>query len=171
MTQCQGFDPIADARARVLILGTLPSVQSLQFRQYYGNPANQFWRIMGDLFGAMPQLAYHDRVAILTANHIAMWDVCRSATRAGSLDAKIQASTVVLNDFATFLRGHPHIALIAFNGRPAQTIFRRNLPTLPDTVPPITFEVLPSTSPAHTIRYEDKLSRWRNCLRPFLNLG
>jgi TDG/mug DNA glycosylase family protein len=160
-----GFDPVADAAARILILGTLPSVQSLERREYYGNRTNQFWRIMGDLVGAGPDVPYAQRIAILIANHIALWDGCRSATRTGSLDAKIQRSTIVANDFAAFLAEHARVALIAFNGSHAEQIFRRHSAAL-DVTQPIRFEVLPSTSRAHTIPYEEKLDRWRNCPWP-----
>ena len=53
-----GFPPIADARARVLVLGSLPGRKSLEMREYYAQPYNAFWRIMGELFGAGPALAY-----------------------------------------------------------------------------------------------------------------
>jgi len=40
------FEPIADQRTRVLILGALPGQISLERREYYANPTNQFWRLM-----------------------------------------------------------------------------------------------------------------------------
>jgi G:T/U-mismatch repair DNA glycosylase len=38
------FAPLADAKTRVVILGTLPSDISLELGQYYANPRNQFWQ-------------------------------------------------------------------------------------------------------------------------------
>ncbi|MDP1927725.1 MAG: DNA-deoxyinosine glycosylase, partial [Thiobacillus sp.] len=43
------FPPIADLHARVLILGSLPGQVSLQRQQYYAQPQNAFWKIMGRL--------------------------------------------------------------------------------------------------------------------------
>jgi hypoxanthine-DNA glycosylase len=45
----EGFPPVVDDAARLLILGSFPSVQSLSARQYYGNPRNAFWPITSAL--------------------------------------------------------------------------------------------------------------------------
>jgi hypoxanthine-DNA glycosylase len=50
----KGFPPIADVRARVLILGSLPGQVSLQRQQYYAQPQNAFWKIMGHLVEQAP---------------------------------------------------------------------------------------------------------------------
>jgi TDG/mug DNA glycosylase family protein len=168
--KCVGFEPVADAVARILILGTLPSVKSLERREYYANKANSFWRIMGDLTGASPDIVYEDRAGILNARGIALWDVCLSAIRPGSLDSKILSSTIIPNDFDAFLRSHTRVELIAFNGQPAEKIFRRKVAPLPEGGRRIAFEVLPSTSSAHTMTYQEKLSRWRTCLGEYVNL-
>ena len=39
----QGFPPIVDDDARVLILGSFPSALPLVAHQYYANPRNAFW--------------------------------------------------------------------------------------------------------------------------------
>lgn len=80
------FDAVASARARVLILGTLPGVKSLEQCEYYAHPRNCFWWIMGELTGASTLLPYAARLDRLRQAGIALWDVCRSAERAGSSD-------------------------------------------------------------------------------------
>lgn len=158
---CVGFDPVEDAAARVLILGTLPSVESLKRREYYANQTNLFWRIMGELTGALPEMGYDARLQKLRKSGVALWDVCLSAERSGSLDSTIVMPTVVPNDFDAFLRAHPHIRLICFNGRTAEKIFRRRVNA---SISGIRCELLPSSSSAHAITHEQKVSCWRGIL-------
>jgi TDG/mug DNA glycosylase family protein len=163
----KGFPPIADAHARILILGSLPGQVSLQRQQYYALPHNAFWKIMGQLFGAGPELPYAERMRHLVRNGIALWDVCAAAQRPGSLDASIVHSSVVPNDLAAFIESHPDIGLICFNGGKAADLYRRLvLPGLPATDRTIRYATLPSTSPAHAgMPFEEKLTRWAAVLQ------
>jgi hypoxanthine-DNA glycosylase len=158
-----GFGYIARADARVLILGTLPGKVSLERGEYYVQPRNAFWRIMGEIDGASPDLPYKDRLRLLKENGIALWDVCAAGRRPGSLDSAIRLSTVETNDFRGFLRAHTGIGLICFNGKKAKEIYDRKVLQKPPTLfERIRYEVLPSTSPAHAaMTYEQKLSYWR----------
>lgn len=161
-----GFPPIARADARLLILGSLPGAESLRRRQYYAQPRNHFWRIMGTLYGASPDLPYEERAALLVANGIALWDVCAAAFRAGSLDASIEPETIEVNDFASFYAAHPRIARVCCNGTTSAELYRRRvLPTLPPPWQQLGPVRLPSTSPAHAaMSFEQKLERWRELL-------
>lgn len=163
----QGFPPIADTRARILVLGSLPGQVSLQRQQYYALPRNTFWPIMGCLFGAGPELPYAERVQHLMQNGVALWDVCAAAQRPGSLDAAIVHASVMPNDFAAFIESHPGIDLICFNGGKATDLYRRLvLPGLSATARAIRTKTLPSTSPAHAaMSFEEKLSRWSAALK------
>ena len=164
------FDAVESPEARVLILGTLPSVKSLAASEYYAHPRNSFWWIMGELIGATPDLPYPDRLQRLRQSGIALWDVCRAAERPGSSDAEIRMETVEPNDFRAFLGAHPRIELICFNGQPAERLFRRKvLPSL-QSLRLIPHRVLDSTSPACArITREVKLAHWRECLTPLID--
>ena len=164
-----GFNAVASPDARVLILGTLPSVRSLEQREYYAHARNSCWGIMGQLAGASPELAYEDRLGQLRKSGIALWDVCRSAERPGSSDANIRLPTVEPNDFRAFLRHHPRIQLICFNGQPAQRLFRAKVAPMLADLHPIPQRVLVSTSPACArVTRAEKLALWRDALAPFL---
>jgi hypoxanthine-DNA glycosylase len=161
-----GFPPIADAAARVLVLGSLPGRKSLEMEQYYAQPHNVFWKIMDALFGAGPALPYAERTRRLRACGVAVWDVLAAGEREGSLDSAIVRSTMVVNDFAGFFAAHPRIELICFNGATAAALFRRRVqPSLTPAWATIATHVLPSTSPAHAaLRFEQKLARWSAAL-------
>jgi len=118
----QGFVPVVCKNAGMVILGTLPGRDSLRLRQYYADPGNAFWFIVGKLFGIIG--TYDECVQGLIKNRIAIWDVLERAERSGSLDKKIVKGTEVPNDFTAFFRTHPSIKTVFFNGRPAEKYFR-----------------------------------------------
>lgn len=165
---CVGFEPVSRSDARVLVLGTLPSAESLKQGQYYAKKQNSFWKLMGVLVGASPDMPYEDRLKRLKDSGIALWDVCAAAQREGSLDADIQFSKA--NDFVSFFEKHPDIKLICFNGQHAEKLFCRDVkPSMPEKVLLLPRIALPSTSPAHAgIGFEQKLSHWRDAFEEFL---
>ena len=158
----KSFTPISSADAKVLILGSLPGRRSLQEQRYYAQPRNSFWRIMGAMFAAGPELAYEERTERLINHGIALWDVVASAERPGSLDSAIVSSSVTVNDFCGLFDAHPGLELVCFNGAKAAELYqRRVLPTVEADYAYIRYERLPSTSPAHAaMRYDEKLERW-----------
>ena len=46
MTLVHSFEPIVGRDPRIVILGSMPGVVSLQAVQYYANPHNAFWAII-----------------------------------------------------------------------------------------------------------------------------
>lgn len=155
------FPPLAAPDARILILGSMPGVASLQAQRYYAHPHNRFWPIMGELLGFDPALAYAERCTHLVAAGIAVWDVLQSCVRPGSLDADIDAASVIANDFAGFFAAHPQIRRVCFNGGAAEALFRRHVRPLL-AAGPVDFLRLPSTSPAHAgMRPAEKLAAWK----------
>ena len=157
-----GFPPIADEAARVLVLGSLPGRKSLEMREYYAQPYNAFWRIMGELFGAGSSLAYPERLVRLRAHGVAVWDVLQAGEREGSLDSAIVPASIVVNDFNGFLERHRQVRSICFNGNTAALLFKRKvLPGLASEWAALERHSLPSTSPAYaSLSFEQKLERW-----------
>lgn len=165
MASVRSFGPVAAASARVLILGSMPGAESLRAGQYYAHPRNAFWRIMGDLVGATPDLPYARRIRCLRESGIALWDVLAACTRVGSLDSAIDPQSIIANDLVSFLARHHGIGHVFFNGATAERCFRLHvLPALEAGA--LQLQRLPSTSPAHAaLSYGQKLRAWRSIAR------
>jgi double-stranded uracil-DNA glycosylase len=154
----RGLAPVNGSGPQVLILGSFPSVLSLEKREYYGNPKNRFWAIIEELFGVPAAFPYPDRVSLLTRHGIALWDVVRTCERPGSADSRIRHPAP--NDIAGFARAHPTLRLVALNGSTAGRLYHRfaEVPDLPSVT-------LPSTSPANAaVAFGEKVQRWREGL-------
>jgi double-stranded uracil-DNA glycosylase len=161
----RSFPPVADARARVLVLGTLPGEESLRRREYYAHPRNLFWPIVFALFDTAPAAGYAERLAFVAAQRIALWDVCELAEREASADSAIRGEHP--NAIDRLLDTHPLIHAVAFNGSGARRLYDRHFTRRPG----LTYLALPSTSPAHArLDLAAKLARWTE-LREVLSMG
>ena len=163
----EGFPPIADVRATVLILGTMPGEESLRKNEYYANPRNTFWEIMARLYEFEHNGSYKERTKILKKNKIALWDVMQTCERQGSLDSAINDRAIVENDFVSFYRSYPNIRHVFFNGAKAEKeYFKRVQPRLSDEAKGIEYFRLPSTSAAMVqLSFDAKLLEWSKIKR------
>ncbi|MBD3583029.1 DNA-deoxyinosine glycosylase [Flavobacterium selenitireducens] len=149
------FPPLATADSEILILGTMPGVQSLDKQQYYGHPQNAFWKILFSLFAELPVPDHFEsRKSLLIENRLALWDVLESCERQGSLDSKIRNG--IPNRIPELLESHQKIRAIVFNGKESHRLFTRTFGSEIDK-PQL---VMPSTSPAFTMKFEEKLALW-----------
>lgn len=153
------FEPVWSQDARLLILGTMPSVKSLEQGFYYAHPRNAFWPILYDLLGEVYSGGIEDKKRLILKNRIALWDVAQSAIRPGSLDSAIRDA--VINDIPGLLAKCPGIGRVLLNGTAALSLYRRLAPA-----PQIPWALLPSTSPANTMAYEKKRAAWAAHIPP-----
>jgi double-stranded uracil-DNA glycosylase len=156
VTRKAHFPPVVDANTRLLILGSLPGDASLKAGQYYGHPQNAFWRLVGGVIERdLAALPYPERLEVLKAAGVGLWDVIASAHRPGSLDADIRHAEAA--DLRRLIAGLPNLRAVAFNGGTASRIGRRSLAA----VEGLTLIDLPSSSPAHAARsFADKAQAW-----------
>ena len=70
------------------------------------------------------------------------------------------------NDFSALYRNCPGIRHVFFNGAAAFDMYRR-LVSRQDELR--AFHRMPSTSPAYTMKYETKLSLWRQAIKEALS--
>ncbi len=114
----RGFPPFLNENTEILVLGSLPSDESIRKQQYYGNPGNDFWRLLGGALGKdLQEMEYERRLEILKMNRIGLWDVLKAAKREGSPDSEIRDED--MNDFSTLMKKTPKLRLICFNGKKA----------------------------------------------------
>lgn len=155
MTLLQCLPPVVARGTRLLVLGSFPGVASLAAGQYYAHPRNQFWPLLGALWGVdLPAMPYAARLAELRRRGVGLWDVYARCRREGSLDSAIEDAEY--NDLAGLRRRAPGLRVIAHNGGESARAMRftraLGLPVLR----------LPSTSPANASwSFERKLAAWR----------
>jgi hypoxanthine-DNA glycosylase len=156
MERKQCFAPVVDAHTRLLVLGSLPGEKSLAQSQYYAHKQNRFWMLMSAVIGVdLVPLDYELRLQTLLQHGVGLWDVVAEAHRTGSLDSNIRNRDD--NDLPGLLARHPHITAIAFNGGTAHKL---GLKVLGAQAARYRIAALPSSSPAYTLAYAEKLGQW-----------
>lgn len=154
------FPPIIKNNSKILILGSIPGVKSLEMKQYYAHPQNKFWKIICEIFSEEFTTDYAKRIKILEKCHIALWDVIDTCERKGSLDSEIRNEEA--NKIGELLQNFPNIKAIFCNGQKSYKNLQKILPKEFH----LSIIALPSTSPAHaSLRYIDKLENWKIILK------
>jgi len=155
----QSFPPLVNFSTKILILGTMPGMTSLEKQEYYAHPRNHFWKIMFTLFGSLPVPEnFDDKIKVLQINNIGLWDVLQHCERKGSLDIHIKNHQE--NDFEMLFAQFPEINKIVFNGKESHKFFYKKF----GQIKGINYYVMPSTSPANTMSFEKKLEIWSTFL-------
>ena len=158
--RCESFEPIIQADASVLILGSMPSVISLNRHQYYGNPRNHFWTILYSVLDLPLPSSYEQKLQGLLDNKIALWDVLQLCTRAGSSDSSIKDE--IANNFSDLFEGFPGINLICFNGTKARDLWKKHVGSFSNDN--FDFITLPSSSPTpgkNVKSLDQKIDAWK----------
>ena len=155
MQKISSFPPIIKKDSKILILGSIPGVKSLEMQQYYAHPQNKFWKIICEIFNEDFTTDYAERIKILEKHHIALWDVIDTCERKGSLDSEIRNEEA--NKIEELLQNFPNIKAIFCNGQKSY----KNLQKILGKKFRMPIIVLPSTSPANAgLSYFDKLKSW-----------
>ena len=159
---CESFNAIISDDPTWMILGTMPSVASLHQAFYYAHPRNTFWLIMQNLTNK-PVESQLEKINLVKATRLVLWDVLQSCTRPGSLDSAI--TQPVANDFESLLKRYPNVKTVVFNGKKSQQLFNRYVLKQQNIPTDIEYIALPSTSPANAaISIKDKQLFWQEKL-------
>lgn len=150
------FKPVFDANSKVLILGSMASVKSLEKGFYYMHPQNRFWRTIAEVVGTPVPESIEGKRQWLLDNNIALMDIIYSCEREGSLDSDIK--NVRPNDIRQVLDNAP-VRAVFCNGRKSYDTARKYYPD-------IEFNYLPSSSPANAGAWD--VQPWLG-IRKYLN--
>jgi hypoxanthine-DNA glycosylase len=153
----RGLPPVIARDTRVLILGSFPGEASLAAKQYYAHPRNHFWPLIGAILGVpIAAMQYRRRLSTLRERGIGLWDVIVACERRGSLDGAIRNAEH--GEIERVRRVAPRLELVCFNGKTAA----RAAPAWREAG--YATLVLPSSSPAYTRPFAEKLAAWRAIL-------
>ena len=157
-----GFPPVYAKDARVLILGSMPSVESLRQNFYYAHPRNIFWPMLAGILGEPLPDCTEAKKEMLIRHRIALWDTAQSCVRIGSLDSAIRDPRA--NDFEALYARCPQITRVLFNGAAAMNLYLKLVGNRDGRI----LVRLPSTSPAYTLSYSEKERLWKDALKEAL---
>lgn len=157
----ESFAPLISHTTKIIVVGTMPGVASLEAQEYYAHPRNAFWKIIAILYHHGKDFKDYDAKKDCLLRHgIGLWDSLQSCSREGSLDSDIKNACP--NDFEKLLKDYP-VAKLIFNGNKAFEFFKRFHKQILETT---AYEIMPSTSPANaTISFDKKLERWCSALQ------
>jgi hypoxanthine-DNA glycosylase len=105
-------------------------------------------------------LGYDERLQAVLRRGVGLWDTVASAEREGSLDAAMRS--ISANPLTELVGKLPALRAVAFNGGTSARIGRREVSRTT-----LALIDLPSSSPAHTMAFSEKVERWA-ALRPFV---
>ena len=155
------FAPVYDRNSRILILGTMPSPQSVKHGFYYSHPQNRFWPLLAELFEQTLPTTPAEKQDFCLRNGIALWDVLASCDIEGASDSSIR--NPIPNDLTPILRT-ASIQQIFTTGKTATRLFQQHI------APVIGREsiYLPSTSPANQALFPwpKLVEAWSLLLKP-----
>lgn len=152
----KGFDPIIAKHPKAMILGSMPSVTSLDKQEYYGYAHNRFWKIMEAMY-QMPIATYEQKKQIILEHGLILWDVIGACEREGSLDVNIHNEFV--NPINEFIAQY-NIIYVLCNGRKSYDLYRKHFGSID-----VRCVYLPSTSNANrSIKEAEVFAKWIQAL-------
>lgn len=160
MAKCKSFNASINKQSKILILGSMPGVKSLEAQEYYAHPQNRFWKVMSFLCNVdLTNLEYSQKLKTLLLNNIALWDVISDCNRVGSLDSAIENEHP--NDIENLLKTYSGIEIICLNGNKAYSAFKKHFKHIIECNR-YTIYKMPSTSPANArFQMPQLIAEWK----------
>lgn len=149
------FLPVIDSSSKILVLGSVPSLKSVENNFYYMHPQNRFWRVLSRLLNMdLTDKDKSQRERILLDCHIALYDSVEECDIDGSKDTAIK--NVIPADIPALLQ-KSGITHIFCNGNASYKYLMQYHKSLEDMT-----TTLPSTSPAKaSFSLEKLIEKWK----------
>ena len=155
-SQAHPFPPLIDEHSKVLVLGTFPSLQSISNTFYYGNPRNQFWKLLASCFDCVLD-TNKSKENFCKDYHIALWDIYAYVTREHNNSSDQNLKETKVNDIPKLLKQYPQLQQIFFTSKKAYVAYKKKFDDLD-----IPLTLLPSPSPAYAVKsFEEKLEIYK----------
>lgn len=152
------FSAVINSNSHILILGTLPSVASIEQGFYYMHPQNRFWKVLSRLYEEdVYSMGIEEKREFILRHQLALFDVISACQIHKSSDQSIRFAEV--QDIQRIVELYP-IKRILLNGKKAYELFKREYPDLLEMA-----VCLPSTSPANAkVSLEELTAQWKKWL-------
>ena len=149
------FPAVVDSKSRILILGSVPSIKSVENNFYYMHPKNRFWKVLSAIFGVdLYSATVDERISSLLENKIALYDSVEECDIEASKDSAI--SNVVPADIPSLV-AKSEISHIFCNGKASLYYLLSAYPEYESIT-----TLLPSTSPANAqFSLEKLIEAWK----------
>ncbi len=149
------FSAVVDSKSRILILGSVPSIKSVENNFYYMHPKNRFWKVLSAIFGVdLYSATVDERISFLLENKIALYDSVEESDIEASKDSAI--SNVVPADIPSLV-AKSEISHIFCNGKASLYYLLSAYPEYESIT-----TLLPSTSPANAqFSLEKLIEAWK----------
>ena len=149
------FPAVVDSKSRILILGSVPSIKSVENNFYYMHPKTRFWKVLSAIFGVdLYSATVDERISFLLENKIALYDSVEECDIEASKDSAI--SNVVPADIPSLV-AKSEISHIFCNGKASLYYLLSAYPEYESIT-----TLLPSTSPANAqFSLEKLIEAWK----------
>ncbi len=153
----ESLKPFVPEGAKILILGSLPSIATRKANFYYAHKTNRFYKILAGVFCEPEPSSIEERKNFLTVHHIALYDSIYECDIHSSSDASIR-NVVSSKSIIDAIKKENDIKAVFNTGKKSYEVYQKHIGN--DSI------LLPSPSAANAMLSLDELvSRYSVILR------
>lgn len=154
----ESLKPFLPEKAKVLILGSLPSIATRKANFYYAHKTNRFYKILAGIYQEEEPLTTEERKAFLIKHGIALYDTIYECDIKASSDASIKNVVSTAKQIQE-IREKRDIKAVFTTGSLADKVYKKNIGN--DNIP------LPSPSAANASMSLAKLIEAYSVIKQF----